>query len=274
MLELPETKILSEEICKNLIGKVVWVVLLPSKAHKFCWYNGEPEKYDGMIKESRIESSDGFGIYVEINFSNGYHMCVNDGVNARLVNEQEIPRNYQLAIIFTDATALVFSVAMYGGIILYKDVFDSEFYFKSKNAVNIFSDVFREHFDQLRAGCKTSMSAKAFVATEQRFPGIGNGCSQDILFKAGLHPKRKIGTFSEEDWERLYDSIRSVVKDMINKGGRDTEKDLFGNAGGYKVLMSKNSLASGCPVCGGEITKETFLGGSVYYCSKCQPLVK
>lgn len=43
-------------------------------------------------------------------------------------------------------------------------------------------------------------------------------------------------------------------------------------AGGYATKMSKNTLAHGCPVCGGAITKEAYLGGSVYYCPACQKL--
>ena len=59
---------------------------------------------------------------------------------------------------------------------------------------------------------------------------------------------------------------------MTEHGGRDTEKDLFGKAGGYKTMMSKNSVSCCCPVCKGEITKEAYLGGSVYYCARCQRL--
>lgn len=274
MLEIPETTTMSQEINDNLRGKTVKMVLPPSKPHKFCWYNGEPEEYNDLIKDTRIEGAEGFGIFVEMNFSNGYHMCINDGVNMRYVQDTDIPRNYQLVVVFTDGTAIVMSVAMYGGIYLYQNTYDNEYYVKSREAIDMFSDEFRSYFNTLRSESKTNLSAKAFVATEQRFPGIGNGCAQDILFKAGLHPKRKISTFSEDDWNRLYDSMLTVIRKMIDLGGRDTEKDLFGNAGGYRVLMSKNTLDTGCPVCGGTITKEAYLGGSVYYCSSCQPLIK
>ena len=66
----------------------------------------------------------------------------------------------------------------------------------------------------------------------------------------------------------------TVLNEMVQKGGRDTEKNIFGEKGGYKVRMSKNTMGLGCPKCGGEILKETYLGGSIYYCTQCQPLVK
>jgi len=61
------------------------------------------------------------------------------------------------------------------------------------------------------------------------------------------------------------------LHDISENGGRDTEKDLYGNTGGYATKMSKNALTAGCPMCGGTVTKEAYLGGSVYYCSHCQP---
>lgn len=96
---------------------------------------------------------------------------------------------------------------------------------------------------------------------------------QDILFAAGIHPKRKIGTLSDAERDNLLSCIVSVLRDMTARGGRDTEKDLFGRPGGYRVKLSKNTLTSGCPRCGGQIVKETYLGGAVYDCPSCQPLL-
>ncbi len=93
---------------------------------------------------------------------------------------------------------------------------------------------------------------------------------QDILFEARIHPKRKVETLKEEEWNGLYQAVISVLREMTEQGGRDTEKDLFGNPGRYVTKMSKNACAAGCPVCGGAVTKEAYLGGSVYYCSTCQ----
>ena len=65
---------------------------------------------------------------------------------------------------------------------------------------------------------------------------------------------------------------KSTLAEMTAGGGRETEKDLFGNPGGYKVVLSKNTYADPCPVCGGALVKEAYLGGAVYYCPHCQPL--
>jgi formamidopyrimidine-DNA glycosylase len=85
-----------------------------------------------------------------------------------------------------------------------------------------------------------------------------------------LHPKKKVASLSEEDRERLFETLLSTLGEMTTLGGRDTENDLFGKAGKYPTQMSKNTVGKLCPVCGGIICKENYMGGSIYYCPGCQ----
>ncbi len=272
MLELPEVLVLSAQLREAVCGKQVLRVLPPTKAHKFCWYTGDPADYNAALQNTHITDVEGFGLYVEMVFSNGLRLCVNDGVNLRLMPITQVPKAYQLLMELSDGMALVFTVAMYGGIELHDAAFDNMYYQKSRAFVSPFSEAFPAHFRALLAESKPNLSMKALIATEQRFPGIGNGTAQDILFSAGLHPKRKLATLTPADAERLLTCIPAVLQNMLDHGGRDTEKDLYGNPGAYRTRMSKNTYPVGCPSCGGPITKEAYLGGSVYYCAHCQPL--
>lgn len=271
MLELPEVSARAAQIREHITGKTVSCVRPPSKEHKFCWYNGEPAAYHNALAGKKVTGAEGFGIFVEISFEDDIRLCVNDGVNMLLIPVSKASRNYQLLMEFSDGLALVFTVAMYGGIYLHKGDYDNEYYIKSRQAISPFAPEFQEYFSRRRTESKKTLSAKAFLATEQRFPGIGNGVLQDILFAARIHPKRKVETLSENEWVMLRDSVVSVLREMTDKGGRDTEKDIFGRPGGYQTKMSKMTYKSGCPCCGGSITKEAYMGGSVYYCPVCQP---
>jgi len=113
---------------------------------------------------------------------------------------------------------------------------------------------------------------KALLATEQRIPGLGNGVLQDILFNSGIHPKRKKSTLSDFEKAELFHSLKTTLNRMTEKGGRDTEKDLFGQNGRYKTTLSKNTVNQPCPNCGATIVKEAYMGGAVYYCPVCQKL--
>jgi formamidopyrimidine-DNA glycosylase len=113
---------------------------------------------------------------------------------------------------------------------------------------------------------------KALLATEQRIPGLGNGVLQDILFNAGIHPKCKKSGLTDCNKDELFRSLKNTLRSMTDEGGRDTEKDFFGKNGGYKTILSKNTVNSPCPKCGEKILKEAYLGGAVYYCPVCQKL--
>lgn len=272
MLELPETIALAKQIHASVAGKTVRRVFPPTKPHKFTWFSGDPAEYDARMRGAVLTKAEGFGSQLDLLFGNGLGLCVSDGVMPRLIGAADAPGDYQLLIEFEDAAALVLTVAMYGGIVLHDGAYENEYYRKSKLAISPFSAEFEPHFCGLLSGSKQTLSAKAFLATEQRFPGIGNGVLQDILLNAGIHPKRKIGSFSPAEQDRLLSAVVATLREMTENGGRDTEKDLYGQPGGYRTLLSKNTLPYGCPKCGAPITKEAYMGGAVYYCPACQPL--
>jgi formamidopyrimidine-DNA glycosylase len=58
---------------------------------------------------------------------------------------------------------------------------------------------------------------------------------------------------------------------MTAKGGRDVQLDLYGHPGGYVTKLSKNTVGKPCPACGARIEKAAYLGGSIYFCPRCQP---
>lgn len=271
MIEIPESKALAEQVKKALIGKRVKKIYTPTSTHKFCFFNGLPESYNGILKGASITSAHGHGTFLDLNFED-VTLTINDGTNMRYVkNPLEMPKKYQLLIEFDDASALVFNVAMYGGILLFKGSFDNVYYQGSLNSISPLCERFDDkYFDNLINGCKKNLSAKAFLATEQRIPGLGNGSLQDILLTCGIHPKRKMITLTDYEKGELFYSVKAVLADMSTKGGRDTERDLFGNFGGYKTMLSKNNRL--CALCGDKIIKENYLGGSIYYCPTCQKL--
>lgn len=272
MIELPEALARAEEMKHSLTGKTVERVLPPSSPHKFCWFNGDAAEYDGLLTGRTVLSAEGFGIFVELSFDQNMRLCVNDGVNVRFLPEgSRPPEKYQLRLDFTDGATLAMSVAMYGAIICHDGNWDNEYYQKSRDGLSPLSDEFNaEYFDTLLDSVKPSLSAKAFLATEQRIPGIGNGVLQDILYEAGVHPKRQIGSLNQQERTAVFTAVRAVLGKMTAEGGRDTERDLFGRPGRYRTRMSRHTLGTACTRCGGSVTKMTYLGGAVYFCQGCQ----
>ena len=72
----------------------------------------------------------------------------------------------------------------------------------------------RAYFDSLFGADTPKLSAKAFLATEQRIPGLGNGVLQDILWTAYIHPKRKMEDLSDAALEAMFAAIKRVLAAM------------------------------------------------------------
>lgn len=272
MIEIPESRVLSQQVSEILVGKKITKVLNASSHHKFTFYSGDPEKYSHILVGKQIIGSRGHGMFVDVIFEENTYISVLDGTNMRYFsNEEKYPEKYQLLIIFEDETSLVFTVAMYGGIMAYQNFLDNKYHIGSLNSVSPLSESFNEnYFDNIFKNQRKNISIKALLATEQRIPGLGNGVLQDILFSASIHPRRKMLSITDFEKGELFYSLKQTLNLMSENGGRDTEKDLFGKQGGYKTLLSKNTYKKPCPICGSAIVKEAYLGGSVYFCPVCQ----
>lgn len=273
MIEIPEAASLCEQINETVKGKRIEDVLVNQSPHKFAWFQGDPDEYDAKLNGKTIERAYAYGGLVEISLGTT-KLLFGDGINLRyFIEDEKLPKKHQLLIQFEDRSVLTATVQMYGGIWCFEDgEFDNKYYLIAKQKPSPLSKEFDfEYYSSIVTDeALQKKSAKAFLATEQRIPGLGNGVLQDILFNAKIHPKRKVSTLSQKEIEELYHSTKSTLHEMTIKGGRDTEKDLFGCSGGYTTKLSKKTVKNPCKVCGGNIIKKAYMGGSVYYCEGCQ----
>lgn len=273
MIELPEAVVLARQIDQTLSGKKIRKVIAAHTPHKFAWYSGDPKKYNEFLAGKIINSAVSFGGLVEIQ-ADDILLGFSDGANLRFYqNQEKLPEKHQLYIEFEDASAFVGTVQMYGGFCAYQagTKNTNKYYLIAKEKPSPLSALFdMAYFENLFDEESGKLSLKAFLATEQRIPGLGNGVLQDILFNSEMHPRKKVNTLFEMDKKDLFSSLKTILEDMVSKGGRDTEKDLFGSFGRYKTILSKNTVQKPCPVCGMSIKKEAYLGGSIYYCENCQ----
>lgn len=275
MIELPETLNISGQINDTIYGKRIVNVTAAHTPHKLAWYYGEPSKYSNLLIGRTIGKANAYGSMVEIKAENA-NILLSEGVAIRFHGKNEPrPPKHQLLIEFEDHSAISASIQMYGGMGSFLEgELDNPYYKVAKEKPSPFSPAFdKVYFDCIISAPEAQkLSLKALLATEQRIPGLGNGILQDILFNAKMHPKKKVNTLANKEKEVLFSSVKTTVSAMVAQGGRDTELDLFGHPGRYKTILCKNTLNKPCPVCGTIIKKEAYMGGSVYYCEKCQRL--
>jgi formamidopyrimidine-DNA glycosylase len=273
MIELPEAVVLSKQVTETLAGKHIVRVEANHTPHKFAWFSGDPGNYQALLGGKAIQQALYFGNHVEIH-ADGMLLVISTPMRYHAVGEQP-PEKHQLLLAFDDNTSVSCTVRMWGGLFCFPEgeAGGMPDYLIAKEKPSVLSEAF-DHawFDDLREQGGAKLSAKEFLATQQRIPGLGNGVLHDILWTARVHPKRKLGDLPETEFNELFKAVKGVLADMVEQGGRDTERDLFGQPGGYRTILSKNTLDQPCPACGGPIHKEAYLGGAIYYCPTCQNL--
>lgn len=272
MIELPEAREISKELRKEIMGKKIVDVQGNFTDHKFTFYYKDPNKYKDYLVNKKVTNIIDRNYYVEIEIED-YKLIMRDGANIRIYKDKKDIGKSKLLLEFDDNTYLNITTSMYSFICVFNknEIFEDAYYLMELNRIGALDKSFTfEYFNSLINDVTVKLSLKAFLATEQRILGIGNGVVQDILFNARLHPKRKLSTLDKDEIKVLYNSVIDTLNEMVRLGGRDTEKNIYNENGNYNTVLSSKTYKNKCKVCGGEITKENFLGGSIYYCANCQ----
>lgn len=104
--------------------------------------------------------------------------------------------------------------------------------------------------------------------------GLGNIYVNESLFYAGIKPTRKNKNIKKQEYKKLYQAIRKILKKAIAARGTSIDKylDALGNIGGFakylKVYQRQGQL---CPhSCGSRIKRLKINGRSAFFCQKCQ----
>ena len=195
MIELPEAIVLSKQVNEMVTNKEIVRVIAEQSPHKFAWYHKDPQQYADILVGRSIQQAKPVGGLLELQIGDA-KLVFSDGVNLRYYSAgSKLPVKHQLFTEFEDGSALVASVQMYGGLSCYPQGEEetSSYYMVANEKPSPLSNEFNEaYFDAMSSAIELQkLSAKAFLATEQRIPGLGNGVLQDILWKQKYTQKEK-----------------------------------------------------------------------------------
>lgn len=275
MFELPEYLVLARQMNDTLSGKHIREGRQGNQPHKFVWYNRTHEEFTALTAGKVIGEATVKGRWLFLPLEPGYVLVFGECGGKILFHAPSaaLPEKYHLCLQFTDGAALTAMTQMWGAMELYeKGEEQKRAYIAGMRPTPVDAEFTWDYFDclvtELARGEKRS--AKALLTQDQLIPGLGNAIAQDILFRAGLHPKHPIAEFSQEQSQRLYHTILEVTHEVTDCGGRCDEVDLYGQPGRYVRVMDKNTARWPCRQCGTTIQKIQYLGGACYFCPQCQ----
>ena len=276
MMELPEAVAMAGQMNAELRRRRIVAAERENSPHKWVFYNRPRREYEAILPGRTIGQARPEGNHVNIGLSGGFTLQLGDGGLRIFLHPDDgtLPKKYHLLLKFKDGRALTVSVQGWGAVRLFDRAGFRKWRDENAGGVSPVAEEFTyARFKQVLAeyAGECDKPVKAFLINQPSFPGIGNGYLQDILFRASLHPKRKVRGLRAAEGRKLYSAIRKVLSEAVAKGGRDDELDLFGRGGPYVRLLDRRSKGRPCPNCGTRIEKIQYLGGACYFCPDCQP---
>jgi len=277
LIEFPEAVIITKQMEKILVGKQIKRVALNN-------YDGlvnqgfmhlKPEEYEKRLEGNTIDSVFHIGKYflftlkpTEYLFFFGFETS---GQVLFHKDHSTLPDKFTIKLTFTDTTMLTIRIIAWGFIhVEPMEFFKNHKYISLEGYSPLDEKLTYNEFNKLLDNHLKSI--KTFFVGQKYVKGIGNGYLQDIFFKAKIHPKKKVGDLSEGDRKILYNSMQEIIKVAIEKNGRDTEVDLFGQPGSYIPILDKRMIDQPCPICKTIIVKLPVDGSAAYICPNCQKL--
>jgi len=275
MIETPEALTLAHQMDKELKGRRIFECIRGNSPHKFAFYNHEPEEYAALLNKKILGRSYALGGLILTNVEPEQTLVLGGGGELILLhlNENTLPKKHQFLLHFEDGAYLTVSIQMWGCIQVMPEADADHHPFLSNRTLSPLSSEFTlDYFNSLFSTISPDdpRSVKFFLISKPGFPGLGNGYTQDILFRAGLHPRHTAVSLGQSEKRSFYNAIRETLIQAAALGGRDDERDLYGCPGGYHRILSSKTNGQPCPVCGAPIEKINYLGGASYFCPNCQ----
>jgi formamidopyrimidine-DNA glycosylase len=112
---------------------------------------------------------------------------------------------------------------------------------------------------------------KRSLTDPHAFSGIGNAYSDEILHRAGLSPIALTQKLDEASLRRLYDAIRTVLPEWIERLRADAGADFPEDVTAFRPQMAVHGrFGKPCPVCGAPVQRIRYADNETNYCPKCQ----
>lgn len=127
---------------------------------------------------------------------------------------------------------------------------------------------------RLREIAKTRrLPVKSFLMDQRIVAGIGNIYACEILFVAGIDPRRPVCSLSMTEWRQTAKAAKAILRRAVHCRGTTISdwRDLFGCGGTNQDHLEVYSRQGApCRRCGGRIERITQGGRGTWFCPTCQ----
>jgi formamidopyrimidine-DNA glycosylase len=139
--------------------------------------------------------------------------------------------------------------------------------------IDALSDDLTAEFLHASARRHRRTTVKALLMDQREIAGLGNIYVNEILFRAGVRPRRRAGRLTRAECGAVVDATRAVLSGAIARGGSSISdyRDGFERFGSYQDDHAVyDRSGEPCLRCGSPIRSCVVTGRSTFYCARCQ----
>lgn len=117
------------------------------------------------------------------------------------------------------------------------------------------------------------VAIKSLLMDQRVVLGIGNIYANEVLFHAGIRPRRRAARLTRGECGRIVETTRAVLREAIASGGSTISdyRDGFDRFGTYQHRHHVYDRAGApCRVCRTPVRQCRVVGRSSFYCARCQ----
>lgn len=211
-----------------------------------------------------LESTRRYGKYLFAQLSGDGCLVLHFGMTGQLdySSASEVPPHTRLCLHFNKGARLAYVCQRMLGTIDWAS--DVEGYLERKGlGVDAASEEL--DFDRFREllGSKRG-SIKGALMDQQTIAGLGNVYVDEILFRAGVHPRASVPELSRETLGRIFRAISAVLEEATRaRADPNRMPDHF-------LLHRRGTERDDCPKCGGRLEEIEVTGRKSSICPRCQ----
>jgi formamidopyrimidine-DNA glycosylase len=124
----------------------------------------------------------------------------------------------------------------------------------------------REALAAILHGRRTQV--KGLLRQQSVLAGVGNAYSDEVLHAARLSPYALAASLTEDEVDRLYTSLRTVLAEAVVTAWGKPAAEL--KDAKRSAMRVHGRTGQACPVCGDTVREVSFADSSLQYCPTCQ----
>lgn len=275
MPELPEVETTARGLRAQILG--TRVVDVAGVDWPRIVANASEDILRSVLTELEVSEVGRRGKYLTISFDAGPVLVLHRKMSGNVLltpSDAPIQKHTHLIVTLSDARDVrLVDPRKFSRVYLFESVESADEFFNERLGIDPLVDL---TLADLRAiVSKRSGRLKSVLLDQTAFPGMGNLYCDEALWRARVHPLRAASSLTRAETGRLFDAIRGVLEEAVERRGTSFSDylDQDGEKGSFQEhLNAYGQEDKPCPRCARPIKKFWLGARGTHICPGCQRL--